>query len=396
MLFSYRRFLDANAPEAGTPSIASLMAKSGVVNHSETPVATPIDTTESTETPAPASTAAPAATANTAQTAESGQTETPKPTETALAEPQKEEPKTLSWQEVLKSQQPDTILKELGFDEKTAGFLKARKGIDEKLMNFISHWETNNGDVTRYLKELSTDYSKMPAEEVMRHQLRQEYPKATEKQIDALFKRQIVDAYKLNPDLYSEEEVAEGKELLEAIAEKHRDKFVADQQQYLLPKPEPKQEGPDLEAQAQEQLYSSYKQTFVDNTAVKNLLTDKSLTIGDGDEKFNLAVPDAQEIVESINNDLATMVAAGRINKDTKLPANFFDQQILNYAFAKNPLGFINSLLEHGKTLGGKKIVESIENAKPAGTNESSKSETPPTSAAAAMAKGGRIVSGGY
>lgn len=394
MYLRITKFFDMNAPEQAAPSIASLMAKSGVVNHTELPVATPIDTTEKTDTPAPASTA-PAATAN-AQTAETGTTETPKPTTEPSAEPQKEEPKQLSWQEVLKSQQPDAILKELGFDDKTAGFLKGKKGIDEKLLNFINHWETNNGDVTKYLQELSTDYTKMPAEDVMRIQLRQEYPKATDKQIDALFKSEVLNKYKIDPNLWSEEEVAEGRLLLEAVADKHRDKLVQDQQQYLLPKPEEKQVGPDLEAQQAEQLFGSYKQTYDNHQSVKDLLANKVLPIGDGDEKYNLPIQDVEGIVNELHYELATLVSMGRINKDTQLPADFIENRLLQFAIAKNPKAFINSLAEHFKTIGGKKITESLENAKQATNADPAKAEAAPTSAAAAMAKQGRITSGGY
>lgn len=394
MYLYIKKFFDMNAPETAAPSLASLMAKSGVVNHSDVPVATPIHTTEKTDTPAPASTA-PAATAN-AQTAETGTTESPTPTPDTSAQPQKEEPKQPSWQEVLKSQQPDAILKELGFDDKTAGFLKGKKGIDEKLLNFINHWETNNGDVTKYLQELTTDYSKMPAEEVMRIQLRQEYPKATEKQIDALFKKQVLDAYKIDPSMYPEDEVAEGRLLLEAVAEKHRDKLVQDQQQYLLPKPEQKQDGPNLEAQQAEQLFSSYKQTYSNHQAVKDLLTNKVLPIGDGDEKYNFPVSFGDEIVNELHNELAILINAGRITKDTQLPADFIENRILQYAIAKNPKAFINSLAEHFKTIGGKKVIEPLENAKPPVSADAAKAEGTPTSAAAAMAKQGRITSGGY
>lgn len=398
MSFSIIKFFDIAAPETGTsseaPSIASLMAKSGVVNHTENPVVTPIHTTEKTDPPAPASEANPAT--GTAQTAETGQTESPKPTETRV-EPQKEAPQQLNWQEVLKSQQPDTILKELGFDDKTVNFLKGKKGLDEKMLNFLSHWETNNGDVTKYLQELSTDYTKMPATEVMRHQLRKEYPKATEKQIDALYKKQVLDNYKLDPNLYTEDEVAEGQLLLDAVADKHREQFVNEQQQFLIPKPSQKEEGPDLELQEASQLYNSYKQTFDNHTAVKEILSSKTLTLGEGDEKYNFPIPFADEIVNSIQDNLATYISIGKLNKEniSQLPPDFIENQILISAFSKNPKSFINALAEHYKTIGGKKAIEPIENAKPPINGDPAKAESNNLSPAAAMAKGGRITSGG-
>lgn len=403
MSFSIIKFFDTNAPESngGTSteapsSIASLMAKSGVVNRTETPVATPINTTENKESPAPASEAPPAT--GTAQSAETGKTESPSPTTETKVEPQKETPQQLNWQEVLKSQQPDTILKELGFDDKTIGFLKGKKGIDEKMLNFLNHWETNNGDVTKYLQELSTDYSKMPATEVMRHQLREEYPKATEKQIDALFKKQVLDFYKIDPNLYSEDEVAEGQLLLEAVADKHRDKFVANQQQYLMSKPQQKEEGPDLELQEASNLYNSYKQTFDNHSSVKDLLSNKTLALGTGDEAYKLPIPYADEIINNIQDTLATYISIGKINKEniSQLPPDFIENQIHISAFSKNPKAYHDALAEHYKTIGAKKAIEQIENAKKPSNEQTAKAEVSTDNPAAAMAKGGRIVSGGY
>lgn len=394
----FRKFFDTNAPESGAasaaPSIASLMAKHGVLNNSETPVATPINT-EKKETPAPASEAPPAM--GTA-TAESGKSESPSLTEEKKEVPQKEEPRQVSWQEVLKSQQPDTILKELGFDEKTVGFLKGKKGLDEKMLNFLAHWEANNGDVTKYLQELTTDYTKMPATEVMRHQLRREYPKATDKQIDVLYKKQVLDNYKLDPNLYSDEEVAEGQLLIEAVAEKHRDQFVNEQQQFLIPKPTPKEEEPDLEAQEAKSLFDSYAKNINEQSSIKELLNSKAILIGDGDEKYNLPVPFAEEIVEDIVNTLATNIHLGRLNKDniSRITPEVIQNEIMSRAFSKNPQAFISAIAEHYKTIGSKKIIEPLENASPTGTSQAAKSEVAESSPAAAMAKGGRIVSGGY
>lgn len=397
----FRKFFDTNAPESGaasaTPSIASLMAKHGVFNNSETPVAAPINT-ENKETPAPASTATPAT--GTAQSAETGNSESLSSTEPKKEESKKEDdpPKEVSWQEVLKSQQPDTILKELGFDEKTASFLKGKKGFDEKIINFITHWETNNGDVTRYLQELTTDYTKMPATEVMRHHLRREYPKATDKQIDVLYKKQVLDNYKLDSNLYTEDEVAEGQLLVEAVAEKHRDQFVSEQQQFLMPKPSQKEEGPDLEAQEAKSLFDSYSKTISEQSSIKELLSAKSLAVGEGDERYNFPVPFAGEIVEDIVNTLATNIHLGRLNKGniSQITPEVIQNEILSRAFSKNPQAFISAIAEHYKTIGGKKIIEPLENASPTNASQAAKSEAAEASPAAAMAKGGKIVPGGY
>ena len=69
----------------------------------------------------------------------------------------------------------------------------------------------------------------------MRHQLRREFPKASPQQLDALYKREVIKAYSL--DSVDEEELEEGRALLEAKADKFRDQFTQDQQSKLLPAP---------------------------------------------------------------------------------------------------------------------------------------------------------------
>lgn len=401
MSFSIIKFFDTNVPDTGAasaaPSIASLMAKSGVVNSSDTPVATPISIPEKKEETAQTAPATvPAESAKTEAPAATVTPESPKPAE--AVKPQKEETvKVPSWQEVLKSQQPDTILKELGFDDKTVGFLKGKKGIDEKLLNFYSHWESNNGDVTKYLKELTTDYSKMPAEEVMRHQLREEYPKATEKQIDALFKKQVLDAYKIDPNLYTEEEVAEGRLLIEAIADKHRDKLVADQQNFLLPKPSEKTAEPDPQELARQQEVQEYQKYMQEHSYTKGLFTNNKITIGEGEEAFNFPInpTEISEILFDSNKWAENFFVANQLPDGSTKYLPDVEKQYLVAAIIKHGKSFLDEYAKHSRALGAKAAIEPLENAAPPAGGQPAKAEAAVNNPAAAMAKGGRIVSGG-
>lgn len=403
MSFQIRKFFDIATPDTGAvsaaPSIASLMAKSGVINSTDTPVATPINITEKKEETAQTAPApVPAESAKTEAPTATATPETPKPTETIVASPQKEAAqKVQSWQEVLKSQQPDAILKELGFDEKTVGFLKGKKGIDEKLLNFYSHWETNNGDVTKYLKELTTDYSKMPAEEVMRHQLREEYPKATEKQLDALFKKQVLDNYRIDPNLYSEDEVAEGRLLIEAIADKHRDKLSADQQNFLLPKPSEKVAEPDLQEQARQQEVQEYQTYIQGHSYTKGLYTNNKITIGEGEDAFNFPINPSEltEILFDSNKWAESLFIPNEMPDGSKKFLPDTEKQFLVAAILKYGKSFLDEYAKHSRALGAKGFIEPLENAKPPAGGQPAKAEAESTNPAAAMAKGGRIVPGG-
>jgi hypothetical protein len=361
-------------------------------------VATPISITEKKEEPAPAIEATPAVPANEASPAEQASPETPKPEEQKPAEPQKEIPvKVPTWQEVLK-QQPDTnlILKELGYDDKAVKLLSKLKQFDPKVMGLVDAY--TEGKHVDYLKELTTDYSKMSAEEVMRHQLQQEYQGASKQQLDALFKHEVTKAYSLDSE--DEDERTEGKFLLEAKADKHRATLIANQQNYLLPTPpEPKAIEPDLKVQAAQKEFENYKSYITDgNSYSKNVFSTKQIAIGEGDEKFIFPVEpaDLMDIVFDSEKG-ANALFEEKTNADgTKSFTPNVEKHWLAGAVMKYGKSFLDAYAQHWKSLGGKSAIKPIDNAKEPDVSNPSASEVAPTSAAEAMAKQGQLNSGGY
>lgn len=376
-----KKFYDTDTPDAGggTPSIAQLMAQHGVMNNTDTPVATPVPDKEGTQEPEKPVEVAPAATAT--ETSKSEQAiETPPPT---LPEaPKAPEVVQPNWQEVLRNQQPDDVLKTLGYDEKAVGFLKKFNDLDPKMQAFLNVWESG-GDIKEYLQELTTDYSKMSAEDVMRHQVRREYPKASQTQLDALYNREIVRAYSL--DSLDDAELEEGRALLEAKADKFREQFTQDQQSKLLPPPPPKPDNSQAEAQAEAERvkqFEAYKSQVTGHNLYREISAAKAYTIGEGDEKFSFPV-EPQDLQEVLFTD--------------KWQENMFDKdgnanvehQLLLATVNKYGANFIKELAKHFKSVGGQKAIEPIENAsRPDGGNPA-KPDTPPQSPAEAMARFG-------
>jgi hypothetical protein len=388
----FRKFYDTAAPDQ--PSIASIMATQGVRNETSTPIAkeaiiTP-EKKEETQRPAPS-----AATASEPAKADP-LTDSPKPEGLKPEEAKKEEPvKVPTWQEVLKSQQPDIIFKELGYDEDTAKYLTGRKGIDKKMLNFLTHWETN-GDVNRYLQEASTNYDKMSAEDVMKLQLRREYPNATQKQLDVLFKKEILEAYKLT-DAFSEEEAEEGRELLAVKADKLREGFKKDQENYLMPKAPEKKDDFEAEQAADKKLFDLAKSNIENNSLVKNLLKESKYTIGDGEDAYNLPLAHVNEAIENLLNNITQGIVLDQIKEAdlAKFDDNYIHDYLMAYEFRKDPKSFIKKLSEHYITIGGKKIIDPIQNAKKPDSGTTSSFEAAPKTPAEAMAKQGKLVSGG-
>lgn len=398
-----RRFLDPNvsaepATQVQQPqsSIAELMGRHGVMNNTADPVATPISIPEKEEKPETAQENGTAATANEAPQAEQAKPEAPLPSTVEepkptpqIAEAPKPQP---TWQEVLKSQQPDAVLKALGYDDKVVNLVNQLKEFDPKVVGLLQAYK--EGKHTDYLKELTTDYSNMPAEEVMRHQLRREYPKASEAAIQALFRKEIVSAYNLDSD--DEAELAEGKLLLEAKAERYRDEFVKNQESFLLPKPpEPKPVEVDNTAQLVQQEIDSQRSHVLNSPYFKNIQANKKIQFGSGDEAFNYPIEDPNEIVDLIYNSEKFMDAIFEKKENSYIPRT--ENQILVGLVSKYGMSFLDAYAQHYKSLGGKAVNDLIENAKPPANNSAASASSPePTTAAGLMAKSGVLNPGGY
>lgn len=379
------------APTEGM-SLAAAMAKHGRKTDENSMAAKPIDIserrTEVKTDPTPAATAKvdEPEKAPVPEVPKTPEVESPK-ADTAPIVP--EAPKVQTLEEVLKNQQPDTIFKALGFDDNKANFVKELQEADPKLVGIMQAYKS--GTLGEYVRELSTDYQKMSAEEVMRHQLRREYPKASDKALEALYEAEIVEKYKLDPDKYDEPEVEKGKLLLEAKAERYRDEFTANQEKFLLPKaPEPKKEvQPDNTADIQRQQIEAYRRELSETPYTKDIIANKTITIGEGAEAFKYPV-DPNSLIDVLTDGQKWVDVMYRKEGDQYIPN--VEHQMMVAAFAQDSKKFLNEYAKHLKSIGAKEVIEPIENAsKPEGTTPS-KSEVPATSLAAAMAKSGRRV----
>jgi hypothetical protein len=361
------------------PSIAELMAKQGAMTDNNK-VIIPNVSKAREEAKAEESKAV----ESTNETSTQVESQAP---ETSKNESDKE---PVKWQEVLRHQQPEEILKELGYSEDTVGFVRELKDIDPKMIQFLNKWKTDGGEsLKEYLNEMTTDYSQMPSEEVMRRQLKEDYPKASEKQIDAIFKREIVDKYNL--DSVDDDLVEEGKLLLDAVAEKYRSKLTEKQQEYLLPKYTQEQDNSE-EVATQE--FEKYKNTVVGNQLTQDLLQNKRLSIGEGDEKFNYSVQNPQAIVENLfdSNAWASKmfdIVKGSDGSDQYIPN--MEKQLLVSAILEDHKGFLKEMAKYYKSVGGKAISDSLDNPSPSGSSQPSKSPTEPKSIAEWMAKSGKL-----
>lgn len=390
----------AVAEQGGTtqtdaPNIANLMATQGKIltEENNTPPEAVINKEEKEEPKQPE--VQNAASANDPSSAVQGNSETETPsTEPVAATQAPIVPEAITvptWQEVLKAQQPETVFKELGYDEKVVGISKTLSE-NPKMAALFEHW-INKGDLAPYAKAASTDYNKMDSEQVMRHQLLEEYPDADDATINALYQRKIVRAYDL--DSIDDNERAEGRLLLDAEAKKVRLNLINKQQEFLTPKPpEPKAEAAPVETleQAQQKRIEYIVNSTKQSPVVQEFIKNQKLVVGEGDEAYSYQVSKPQEIIDllitpgALDNKLWTIEDLGNGNKKTSATS----LQLLLGAIAHDEKGFFAKYNSHLKSLGSKAIIDSMDNAsKPANTHTSNAELS--KSIAAQMATAGRI-----
>ena len=250
----------------------------------------------------------------------------------------------LSWEEVLKNN---------GFDEFDIELLKFKKA---------------TGDVTPYLEVKTVDYSKMPAEEIMKRDLKRKYSGLSDKALEYKYREEVLGKYKLQ-DSFDEEEQAIGKELMEYDANLKRQQFIEEQAKFKAPQK-------DVEAEARRQqeeqqaAVRQWSEGVKSNPVTQNLISSKKLVLdGGGDYKFNLQVDNPDELFKMITDP-------NEYNKHIFVNGELdLNKAYLSAAITKNPQLFIKSLIDYGKSLGVKEEVEvehniSKESASPAKQTE--------------------------
>lgn len=376
------RYFDAGIDTPAAPPVnpAELMAKQGVRTDLDTRADQIPDI--KTDQPAAAITESPAQPAPAPAVAEPSAApatppvETPKPA--ATTETPKPQDQAADWKKTLKQIPETDILKELGYDDKLVGLL--------------NRWKTG-GSITEYLEAASVDYSTMNAEEVMKRHMKQSYPELSKEDFEELYRMNVTEHYKLDPDMFTEQEVRRGNILLNAEAKAVRQKLTESQQQYLISKA-PEQTGPTAEEQEKEQqrlqseFLSEYKKTIEAHPYVVDIVKNKAISFGEGEERFNFTTEDPGKLLNLLY-DSALWQSKMR-NADGSLN---IEKQILLAAIADDDKSLINELAKHYKAMGAKRTVEQIENAVPPGGTPA-RPDVPELNPAAALAKNGVLVSG--
>ena len=268
------------------------------------------------------------------------------------------------WREELKKSNPKDILKELGYDEFVADFAEFRK---------------NGGDAYKFLEAKAFDWNNVSHTDLVFDELKLQYPNLTDDKIEKLYQAR----YK-QTEFAADEDKEVGLIQLEADAELVRQKRIHEQQQFRIPEvSRPQEVDNQLQYAEQERLLAEQQQQvlqfFREHDATKSLLESKRVAIDLGDNgKFNFNI-DKPENLMAVALDGEKWQRAISVNPQEADPAKLIPdvaklQKIALVALNPN---YEKDLVNYGKSLGLKAIIEEGQNARrpvgsaPAQPNES-------------------------
>jgi hypothetical protein len=272
----------------------------------------------------------------------------------------------LAWKEALKQADRKEVLKELGLDDFDIEFSDYRK---------------NGNDPYKYLEAKSFDWEQVPDIDIVIEDFIKQYPTFDSNQLDRLISKKY--GYIDGGD---EEDNADALILMKADAHLSRQQRIAEQKNFKIPQSPQEAASSKVEqlyAEQQEIAMQNYQQQvnfYKSHEATQNLIQSKrvGVEIG-GDKPFYFNVDKPELITKAITDgELWQRITAVNPQEAdaAKLIPDVAKLQKLVIA-AMNP-NYEKDLVNYGKSLGLKNIVEEGQNArKPNGTVPTVSNDSP-------------------
>ncbi len=282
----------------------------------------------------------------------------------------------------------------LGIDEDTIN-LSRELAQDEFLKKAIIY-RKENGNLTPFIEAATKDWDKISHDQLVMDDLKKQYSKSlSPEKAEKLAKSEFNKRFSFKEDeLLSEEENAELAELnsikLESEGERIRNERKAEQKQFMdsvkpidrnaeIAKISKEREESDRKE------FEAFKNQIESSPVMAKLFSDKKIVIGANGNSFNYTVnPDAIK-----EQTLDTNKFYGQFWDGDK-----FNQEKWNRvaAYSLDPLAYDAALINHGRSLGTKDIVEKeLENADD--KNRPQPNQVKAKSLAKAFAEGGETIS---
>jgi hypothetical protein len=203
----------------------------------------------------------------------------------------------------------------------------------------------------------------MAPEQVLRQKLREDYPDLNEDALEVIYQEDVADKYKLDPDRFSEAEVAAGKARLKRDAEPVRKEFLEYQSKFRAP--ERNTEAQEQAAAAEQQAeYQRQLDQITNDPASKSLLTGKRLSfdIGDDGEQFTFEPANPADVLGALTDNENWIQATSILDKNGKLildakgrPTVDVKKLLKAAAFLKHEKQIMKGMFDKGFAEGQKK-----------------------------------------
>ena len=268
-------------------------------------------------------------------------------TTTTGDQPAATQPQTFNWKDEIKKVDRAELLKEVGLNDFTI-----------ELNDYLA----KGGKATDYLNAKAVDYNTVPDEDIVKDDLRRQFPTFTKEEISRLFNRKYGTS-----DAMTEDEIQDASLQLKADAHTKRQNLISEQQKFQIPEAvipnQPKDEAYEQweEQQAnQPAALERLSRYYNEHEATKTLNESKRVTInlGEGVAPLHFAV-DKPEVITRVLTDDGTLW--NKITSTEKGEPDVPNQQLITL-FALNPQQFINGIFGYGLKMGEKKLVREGQN----------------------------------
>lgn len=221
---------------------------------------------------------------------------------------------------------------------------------DDFIKNAVEFYN-KTGSLTPYLEATSLNFEEMTDEKIMRHNLKSQNPTLSDRAIERLYLRDIINKYSLDADRFDEDEVELGKELLKADADKLRKTLVDEQKNFIQPESKPEDNS---EAEAQQ---TAFIESVNTNNVTRDLLENKRILVDYNDQSFSYEIENPEQL-KDMALDSTKFFA---LFQDEKGNIDF-DKWYKVASYALDPETYNQSLISHGVGLGQEKVVKDLKN----------------------------------
>lgn len=238
--------------------------------------------------------------------------------------------------------------------------LLKKAGVSDFIIEFEEHI-SNGGSGVDYLQAKAIDYTSVSDEDLIKSDLKKQYPNLSQQQIDIMFNR----SYGVNEDS-SEEDREFALAKLSADGYRIRQAKIDEQKRFKIQDPI-SVSNPEYEEwkQSRENAQKQYEESvnyFNNHSATKSLIESKKVVIdfGDGVKPFNFRLNNPELITKAMTDDGTIMQKI--LSTETGEPDVAKQQLVTLFAF--NPKSFIQAIYDYGAAMGTrKKLVEDNQNA---------------------------------